>query len=160
MKKRVKQGAVVLALALGLPLAACQPAEQEAGGGGGAERPTAPMGAENPGDRFEEAYTNLAEVHISLVQGDWDAAADNMQEVRDQLEGMKETGGAPLPAVVTNQINELQRSALSLDQMITNRNPAAVAQSRTLMNTFTRESTLAQVGREGGGAGTAPTPNR
>lgn len=153
----VRRTAVVLALALGLPLAACQPAEQEAGGGAGGERSdTMAVNADTPGDHFEDAYTNLAEVHINLVQGDWDAAADNMREVRENLDGMKQAEGEPLPAVVTNRVNELQRSALSLDQMITNRNPDAIAESRTLMNAFTRESTLAQVGMTGGGAGTAP----
>jgi hypothetical protein len=157
----LRQTAVVLALALGIPLAACQPAQEQGGGAGPAGQTETAMGSDNPGEHFEEAYTNLAEVHVSLVQGDWNAASEAMQEVRENLDGMKQVKGEALPAVVTNRINELQRSALNLDQMITNRNPAAVSESRTLMNTFTRESSLAQVGQTGGGAGqTMPDQNR
>lgn len=151
-----------LVWALAIPLVACQPAEQEAGGGAGgqvqAERPLATV--ETPGDHYEEAYTSLAEAHISLVQGDWDEAAKQMREVRENLDGMRRNEGEALPAVVTSRINELQRAALGLDQMIANRNPAAIEQSRSMMTTFTRESSLAQVGREGGGAGTGVPENR
>lgn len=153
----VRRTAVVLALALGLPLAACQPSEQQAGGGAGGERAnTMAVNDDTVGAHFEDAYTNLAEVHINLVQGDWDGASENMREVRQNLDAMKQAKGEPLTATETNRINELQRAALSLDQLIANRNPDAVAESRTLMNTFTQESTLAQVGMTGGGAGTAP----
>jgi hypothetical protein len=158
----LRRNILVLTLALGIPLAACQPTDQQAGGGAGGEQTDSlAHDTDTPGEYFQNAYTNLAEVHVSLVQGDWDEAADNMRGVRENLDGMKQTEGETLPAVVTNRINELQRSALALDQMITNRNPAAVAESRTLMNTFTRESSLAQVGLTGGGAGqTTPHPNR
>lgn len=151
----VRRTAVVLALAVGIPLVGCQPSQEQAGGGaGGEQQAKAPaMGEETAGDHFEEAYTNLAEVHISLVQGDWSAAADNMQDVRENLDAMKPAPGQTLPADVTTRINDLQRSAMNLDQLIAKQDPAAIEQSRMLMNTFTRESTLAQVGRTGGGAG-------
>ncbi len=156
----LKGTAVLLAMTVAGTLAACQPGQEGGGGGGASGTQTRSMGAEAPGDHFEEAYTHLAEVHVSLVQGDWNEAADAMKDVRENLDGMKQGGNAPLPAVVTSRINALQRSALELDQMIANRNPQAVEASRTLMNTFTRESTLAQVGREGGGAGATPQPQR
>lgn len=156
----LRRNVLVLTLALGIPLAGCQSAEQQAGGGAGGEQTTLARDTDTPGEYFENAYTNLAEVHMSLVQGDWDEAADNMRGVRENLDGMKQDKGEPLPAVVTNRINELQRSALNLEQMITNRNPQAVSESRALMNTFTRESTLAQVGQTGGGAGKAMPKNR
>ncbi|GEM_PF-3036375 len=158
----VMRKAMALLLALGIPLVACQPAEQEAGGGAGGERQVErPMAVgANPGDRFEEAYTNLAEAHISLVQGDWDAASTNIKEVRENLDGMKPAQGEQMDEAVTSRITRLQQETLGLDQLITNRSPEAVEQSRTLMNTFTRESTLAQVGLEGGGAGTTKKMNR
>lgn len=154
----VRRSVVGVALAMGL-LAGCQPAERGGGAGGEASRMPAAH-SETAGEHFEEAYTNLAEVHISLVRGDWESANEHMRDVRENLDAMKHVKGEPLPAVETNQINELQRSVVALDQLIASRNPQAVADSRTLMTTFTRESTLAQLGQSGGGAGTAPREHR
>ena len=157
----LRRNVLVLTLALGIPLAACQSADQQAGGGaGGGQTNTLAHDTDTPGEYFQNAYVNLAEVHMSVVQGDCDEAADNMRGVRENLDGMKQAKGEALPAVVTNRINELQRSALNLEQLITSRNPAAVSESRLLMNAFTRESTLAQVGQTGGGAGKPMPKNR
>lgn len=145
----VKWSAVVLALSLATSLAGCQPAE-EGGGGGMTDRR---VGMETPGHHFESAYTNLAEVHVDLVQGDWEDAASNLREVRANLDAMAKADSGVLSADAAEKIAQLQRRTSELDQLIASRNPEAVVASRNLMNTFTQESSLAQVGLEGGGAG-------
>ncbi|MNK76810.1 hypothetical protein D3C87_963880 [compost metagenome] len=151
----VSRKAIVLALALGIPLVACQPAQRETGGGGGGQAQAPTMVVETPGDHFETAYTQLAEAHINLVQGDWNGAAASMRNVQANLNDMKKTK-TPLPPDVTSRINELERGVTNLDKLIASHDPKAVAQSRALMATFTQQSFLAQVGMTGGGAGTTP----
>lgn len=143
---------ILVVLASSVLLLGC---EMERGGGGGEQQRDRAVMTEpaTPGENYEQAYTNAAQAHANLVQGDWENAKKDIDDVRKNLQAMGDQRD-DLPAVVVSRVNAMQREAHELEQMIDNRNPAATNKAQSLVQNMVSEASMARIGtQEGGGAG-------
>ena len=153
---RIRQLFTVGVLAVTLPLAACQKAEQTQtpGGGGGFEN--SPIPGPPPtelGKTYQRAYISMANAYMETLQENYNSALTHAESAQRDLTRIRNQEGKTLPKTIDDDAKRVDE----IVTMLKERNPAVAGRLQQTMISMTNHAEsqdLARASGAGGGAGT------